>query len=84
MSAELIAAVALLAGMAACGWLCVRGRSPLDRLVALELASVLSVFVALLLALAFHRGAFVDLAVLLAVVSLPSGLVFVHFLERWV
>ena len=84
MIAEAIAALALIAGMAACGWVCARSLSPIDKVIALQLASVLAPLVFLLIAVFFHRPGFVDLGLALAVLSLPSGLVFVRFLERWV
>jgi multicomponent Na+:H+ antiporter subunit F len=84
VTTEAIAALALIAGMAVCGWVCARGRSPIDRLIALQLASVIAPLVFLLVAVFFHRPGFVDLGLALGVLSLPSGLVFIRFLERWV
>lgn len=84
MTIEAIAALALIVGMAACGVVCAGGRSPVDRLIALELASAIAPLVALLLAVFLHRPGFVDLGVVFAVVSLASGLVFIRFLERWI
>jgi multicomponent Na+:H+ antiporter subunit F len=54
-----------------------------DRLVGLELAGVVVTLVLLLLAQAFGRVIYVDLALALALLSLPGGLVFARFLERF-
>ena len=83
MNEWVLAALALLAGLVPCGWLCLRG-DPVNRLVGLELAGVLDTLVLLLLAEGFHRQVYFDLALALALLSLASGLVFARFLERWV
>jgi multicomponent Na+:H+ antiporter subunit F len=59
-------------------------RPPVDTVVALELAGVVLVLVMLLLAEGYSDTAFADLAVVLAMLSLGAGVVFVHFLERWI
>jgi multisubunit Na+/H+ antiporter MnhF subunit len=84
VTAESIAMLALLAGMVLTGLTCARAKSPVDRLVALELGSVVATLVLLLLALFMHRPGFVDLALVMGLLSLASGLVFVRSLERWV
>jgi multisubunit Na+/H+ antiporter MnhF subunit len=81
---EALAALALIGGMGLCGVACVRGRSPVDRLIALELASVLAPLAFILIAVFFHRPGFVDLGLALGILSLPSALVFIRFLERWI
>jgi multicomponent Na+:H+ antiporter subunit F len=83
MNEWVVAALALLAGLVPCGWLCLRGH-PVNRLIGLELAGVLDTLVLLLLAEGFHRQVYFDLALALALLSLASGLVFARFLERWV
>jgi multicomponent Na+:H+ antiporter subunit F len=55
-----------------------------EAVVALELAAVLNTLVLLLLAEAYHRPAFMDLAVVLALLSLAGGLVVARLVERWV
>jgi multicomponent Na+:H+ antiporter subunit F len=79
----LIAAIALIAGLLPCGYVCLRAY-PADRLVAYELAGIVDVLILLLLAQAFDRDVFFDLSLGLAVLSLAGGLVFAHFMERWV
>ena len=81
---EAIAALALIAGMGICGFVCARARSPIDRVIALELGSVLAPLAFILIAVFLHRPGFVDLGLALGIASLPSGLVFIRFLERWV
>jgi multicomponent Na+:H+ antiporter subunit F len=54
----------------------------MEGLVALELAGVISVLVLLLLAEGFQRQPFVDLALVLAVLSFVGTLAFVRYMER--
>lgn len=58
-------------------------RRPIDGLVALELAGVLLVLALLCLAEGFHRSFEYSLAIMAAVLSTISGLVFARFLGRW-
>lgn len=81
MSAWLIAALALLPGLLACGVACVL-LDVLGALVALELAGVLATAELTLLAEGTHRQPFVDLALTLAVMSVAGSLAFVRLLER--
>jgi multicomponent Na+:H+ antiporter subunit F len=78
----MVATMALLAGLIPCGVTCLRGDAE-DRLVGLELAGVIVTLVLLLLAEAFGRAIYVDVALALALLSLASGLVFARFLERF-
>ena len=59
-------------------------RPPVDTVVALELAGVVTVLLMLLLAEGYADTAFADLAVVLAMLALGSGVVFARFLERWI
>jgi len=81
VNAWLIAALALLPGLLACGLVCVLS-DVLDGLVALELAGVLSTVELLLLAEGTQRQPFVDLALVLAVMSFVGSLAFARLLER--
>lgn len=83
MSVWLAAATALLLGLMPLGLVIIR-RPLLEALVALELAGVLNTLVLLVLAEAFNRPAFMDLALVLALLSLAGGLVFARMVERWV
>jgi multisubunit Na+/H+ antiporter MnhF subunit len=79
----LIAALALLPGLLACLVVCALA-GPLDGLVALELAGVLSSVELLLLAEGTRRQPFVDLALVLAVMAFIGSLAFARLLERGV
>jgi multicomponent Na+:H+ antiporter subunit F len=78
----MVATMALLAGLIPCGVTCLRG-GVADRLVGLELAGVVVTLVLLLLAEAFGRAIYTDIALALALLSLAGGLVFARFLERF-
>jgi multicomponent Na+:H+ antiporter subunit F len=77
------AALALILGLIPCGLVVFR-EAPMDRLVGLELASVIVCLILLLVAQGLHRPPFFDLALALALLSFAGGLVFARFLERWV
>lgn len=82
MDIWLTAAGFLILGLVPCG--IVIGRAPvMDRVVALEMAGLLSVLIVMLLAESFQQPSFLDLALALALLSLPSGLVYAFFFERW-
>lgn len=83
MSIWLAAAIALLLGLLPIGAVIAR-RPPIEGLVALELAGVLNTLVLLLLAEGFNRPGFMDLALVLALLSLAGGLVFARMYERWI
>jgi multicomponent Na+:H+ antiporter subunit F len=83
MNEWLLAAVVLLAALVPCGVVCML-RSPVDGLVALELAGVIDTTILVLLSEGFHRQPFVDLAVVAGVMSFAGSLVFARILERWV
>jgi multicomponent Na+:H+ antiporter subunit F len=81
MNEWLIAATALLVGLVPCGIVCMRA-DVLDGLVALELGSATVTVVMMLLAEGFHRQAFIDLALVLAIASFAGSLTFARLLER--
>jgi multicomponent Na+:H+ antiporter subunit F len=54
-----------------------------DRVVALEMSGACLSLVLLLLAEAYGRTIFFDLALALSLLSFGAGLVFARFLERW-
>lgn len=83
MNGWLIAATLLLLGLVPCLIVMMRG-SIVEALVGLQMAGVLETVVLLLLAEGFHRPAFFDLALVLALLALAGGLVFARMLERWV
>ncbi len=53
------------------------------RLVALEMAGILATLELMLLTMAFQRMPMMDLAIALALLSFGSGMVFAHFLARY-
>jgi multisubunit Na+/H+ antiporter MnhF subunit len=53
------------------------------RLVAVQLATCVATLVLVLMTFAFDQSAFVDLALTLALLSLPGTLIMALFLERW-
>jgi multisubunit Na+/H+ antiporter MnhF subunit len=77
-----VAAIVMLAAAVPCGIVICRG-SVMAALAAYELLSSVAVMVLILLAEGFGRPGELELAVLLAVLLLGSGLVFARFLERW-
>ena len=82
MNIWLIAALVLAASLLPCLIRCLRGTA-LDRLTGLETCGLIETEIFLLLGEAFHRRPFYDLALAFALLALAGGLVFVHFLERW-
>lgn len=84
MSAWLGGATAMCAGLLPCAWICLRGKTAFDRLVALEMTSMLASLALILLAEEMKRPLFFDAGLALALLSFGGGLVFARFLERWV
>ncbi|MGH3498472.1 MAG: monovalent cation/H+ antiporter complex subunit F [Nocardioidaceae bacterium] len=75
------ALVLLVGGLSPCLAGVLRGE-PVHRLVAVEALSATAVAVLLLLADAFHRSSYLDVGLILAVLSLSGSLVFARFLGR--
>ena len=82
MTAWTIAAVAMVLGLVPCVLIALQ-RSIFDRLVAVEMSSLLTVLILALLAQGFSQPSFFDIGLTLALFSFPGGLVFIYFLERW-
>ena len=81
-TAWLAAVVALLPALAVPVFAAMRGDAG-RRLAALQLATPLVSIILALMTFAFDQQSFVDLALTLALVSLPGTLVVALFLERW-
>jgi multicomponent Na+:H+ antiporter subunit F len=79
----LVAALALLLCLVPCAAACLRG-GPVDRLVGLELVGTIDTLILLVLAHAYDRDVYFDLALALAVLTFAGGLAFARFFERWV
>jgi multisubunit Na+/H+ antiporter MnhF subunit len=77
----LIAALVLSPGLLACGVACLMA-DVLDALAGLELAGVLATVELMLLAEGTHRQPFIDLAVVLGVMTFIGALAFARLLER--
>ena len=82
MNVWLVATFGLLAALIPCALVTVRsGR--FDRLVALQLATVITVLALVTLALGLGRPSFMDLPLMLALLAFPGTLAFARTLERW-
>ena len=76
------AAVLLLLGLVPIGWVLVRG-DVVSRVVAASFASTLAVLIIVVVEEGLARLSFFDLALALALLSLPSGLLYAYMFERW-
>jgi len=76
------ASVAILAVLALCGLVAVRG-SAMERLLGLQLGGAVTGVLFLVLGEGFGRSIYFDLALVFTVLSFASTLVVVRFLERW-
>ena len=81
MSTWLLASIVLALGLGICGLACV-ATDPPGGLAALNVAGIAAVMLLVTLTEAFQRQPFIDLAVVLAPMSLGGGLAFVHFMQR--
>jgi multisubunit Na+/H+ antiporter MnhF subunit len=82
MNVWLIASGAMLFALLPCGWVALT--SPLQkRLVALEMTGILCTLELMMLTMAFHRMPMMDLALALGLLSFGAGMVFAHFLGRY-
>lgn len=82
MNPWIVAASLLAIAMVPCGVVMVR-KPTADGLVALELAGAITGLILLTLAEGLRLSYLFDVALTMAVLSYPAGLVFAHFLERW-
>ena len=83
MNVWLWASAGMLALLAPCGYVAVRG-GIVDRLLGLELGSAITALALLTLAEGFHRSIYFDLALVYAVASFVAALAIARFLERGV
>ena len=81
MNAWLLAGVATGAGLLPCAFVCLRG-SPERRLVGLEMTSILAILMLSMFSVGFGRPSFIDLPLVLSVLSFGGGLIFARFLEK--
>jgi multisubunit Na+/H+ antiporter MnhF subunit len=78
----MIASIAMIFGLAACGWLALAAKDVRKRLVAFDMAGIIATLVLMTLTMAFQRMPLMDLAIALALMSFGSGMAFAHFLAR--
>ena len=82
MNIWLLASVGLLAALLPCAVVVLRsGR--FDRLVALQLATTITVLALLTLAQGLDRPSYADLALMLTLLAFPGTLAFAVTMERW-
>ncbi|HET6879023.1 MAG TPA: monovalent cation/H+ antiporter complex subunit F [Pirellulales bacterium] len=81
MNLWLAASLALVVALVPCAAIVLRG-SPVNRLVAINMAGTITSLTLLLLALGRSQPSFCDLALASAILNLPAGLVFTRFMER--
>jgi len=81
MNGYLVAASVLIGAVGPCVLVCSLA-TPLDGLVALELAGALSTLALLCLAEGFHRSTYFGVAIVCAVVTWIGGLVIARFLGK--
>jgi len=82
VSVWMLAILALLPVFALAVAAALRGRLG-ERFVAVQLASGLSIPMLVLMTFAFDQSALIDLALALALLSLPGTLLLAMFMERW-
>lgn len=82
MNSWLIAAILLVPPLAAPLFVAMRADCD-NRLVAVQLASGLSALILAALSFAFDQPSFVDLALCLAMLSVPGTYLLATFIERW-
>jgi multicomponent Na+:H+ antiporter subunit F len=82
MNLWMIAASVLLFGLVPCGIASFKGK-PLERLIGLEMAAIVTTLLLVILAEALGNPNLYDLALAEGLLAFGGGLVFVRFLERW-
>jgi multisubunit Na+/H+ antiporter MnhF subunit len=82
MNPWLLSVIAWLPPLALPLWVAVRG-SLADRLVAVQLATNVTILLLVLMSFAFDQTSLIDLPLTLTALSLPGTLMFAHFAERW-
>jgi multicomponent Na+:H+ antiporter subunit F len=81
-SFEAILGIVLALALILAGWRMVRGPSFADRFVALDMLTAVAVGFAALTALSTGRGAFLDIALGVALINFIATVAFAVFLER--
>ena len=81
LTAWLVSAAVLLAGMTLCGLAAAR-RPAFEAIVALEMAGTLVTIALVCLAVGFQRSAYGNVPVIAAVLNWVGSLVYIRFLDR--
>jgi multisubunit Na+/H+ antiporter MnhF subunit len=81
MTAWLVAATVLAACVVPCAAVCFYA-DPLSGLAALEVSGALGTAILMILSEAFQRPPFIDLALIMATLTIVSGVTFARVLER--
>lgn len=82
MTPWLLATIAFLPALAGAVVMCARGTLG-HRLAAVQLAGALAVLLLVMMTFAFDQASSMDLALTLALLTLPATLLYALFLERW-
>ena len=82
MNGWLVAAIALAVGYLPCGIVVARARV-MDRVVASQMAGLITILELEMMAQAFSEAFYFDLALAAALLSLPAALAFAYFYARW-
>lgn len=83
MNAWFAACLVLLIGFVCCAIVALRRRELGDMFPAMLMAGAITTIVLLLMAVGLNRSSFGDLALALAVLSVPATLMYAHVLEHW-
>jgi multisubunit Na+/H+ antiporter MnhF subunit len=76
------AEIVLWTGLLACAVISLRGKLA-ESIVAMEMASLIGAIAIAMLSQGFGEPSWIDLALALALLSFPGGLLFLIFVERW-
>ncbi len=82
MTVWLAAAVALVPPLAMAALMCARGNLA-ERFAAGQLAGSIAVLLFIMMSFAFDQASSMDLALTLAILTLPATLLYALFIERW-
>ncbi|HTT81006.1 MAG TPA: monovalent cation/H+ antiporter complex subunit F [Stellaceae bacterium] len=82
MTPWLVAAIGLVPALGAAVIMCARGNAA-ARLAAVQLAGSIAVLLLVVLTFALDQPSSIDLALTLALLTLPATLLYALFLERW-
>jgi multicomponent Na+:H+ antiporter subunit F len=82
MTIWLAATIALVPPLAIAALMCARGNLA-ERFAAVQLAGSIAVLLLIMMSFAFDQASLIDLALTLALLTLPATLLYAVFVERW-